>query len=459
MSYIEEKAKEVQEHFDKLLMFAKNNADKDAYFMEKELFQKLLKLGLTFLEIYIESVGTGNVGKKIELDNGEELKHKETRTTIHTTIFGELVIPHEYYYRAGEGGVFPLDSKLNLPERTYSYLLERFSMGVAVNDSYDESRRYIDELFGISLPQSSIQMVSRKSSAYFEEYYESKEIEPIKQGALTVISADGKGLPMKGNKSTENKKRLGRGEKNGKKKMALVGTVYNVKPQYEAENRSFKPQNKKVWAFLEDKERTMSLIEKDIESRLKASDNDNDLLFIADGARGLWGLKKKYFPDAVEILDWYHMSEYLWKAVYVFYPEGSEEAADWIDKMEDKIISGKVTDVIKGLRVRISKNKIKWNKLKTLKSVIDYFENNKKRMNYDEYIKKGYPIGSGNVESACRYLVKDRMEKTGMRWKIPGAQSILSLRATYINNDLNNYWEYYMKNENSRLYGNMRKTG
>ena len=70
-------------------------------------------------------------------------------------------------------------------------------------------------------------------------------------------------------------------------------------------------------------------------------------------------------------------------------------------------------------------------------------------MKYDEYIKKGYPIGSGNVESACRYLVKDRMERTGMRWKFPGAQSILSLRATFINDDLNNYWEYYMKKENS----------
>jgi len=408
MNYIEKKALETQEHFEDLLMFAQNNNDKDANYMEKEIFERLLRLGLKLMQVYIESVGTGDVGKFIMLKDGSKLKHKETRPITHTTIFGELIIKHDYYYKGCQEGVFPLDGQLNLPERTYSYLLERFSMGVAINDSYNESRKYISELFGILLPQSSLQKISKKSSAYFEEYYKEKKITPAEDGELTIISADGKGIPIKENNDNVNKKRLGRGEKNGKKKMALVGTVYNVKPEFDAENRVFKPENKKVWAFLEDKERTMSLIEKDIESRLY-NINNRDIVFIADGARGLWGLKNKYFPEAVEILDWYHMSEYLWKAVYVFYPEGSKEAFKWIEEMEVKIRNGKVVDVIKGLRVRISKNKIKGNKLKTLNSVIDYFENNKKRMKYDEYIRKGYPIGSGNVESACRYLIKDIM--------------------------------------------------
>ena len=456
MNYIEEKALEAQEHFKDLLMFTQNNDDKDANYMEKEIFERLLQLGLKLMQVYIESVGTGNVGKFIILKDGTKLKHKETRPITHTTIFGELSIKHEYYYKGCLEGVFPLDVQLNLPERTYSYLLERFSMGVAINDSYNESRKYIYELFGISLPQSSLQKISKKSSAYFEEYYKEKEIKPVENGELTIISADGKGIPIKGNNENVNKKRLGRGEKNGKKKMALVGTVYNVQPEFDTANRVFKPENKKVWAFLENKERTMSLIEKDIEFRTCNIDN-RDIIFIADGARGLWGLKNKYFPEAVEILDWYHMSEYLWKAVYVFYPEGSKEAFKWIEEMEGKIRNGKVVDVIKGLRVRISKNKIKGNKLKTLNSVIEYFENNKERMRYDEYIRKGYPIGSGNVESACRYLIKDRMERTGMRWKFPGAQSILSMRATFINDDLNDYWDYYMEKENFRLYGNMNK--
>jgi hypothetical protein len=457
MKYIEDNALEAQEHFQKLLMYVQNNRDKDSHYMEKEIFQRLLAIGNSLMKLYISTVGTGDVGKKIELRDGNKLKHIGERSIIHNTIFGEIPISREYYHKACIGSAFPLDNQLNLPERSYSYLLERFTMGVAINDSYDESRRYMHELFGIDLPQSSIQQISRKSSTYFEKYYKEKEVEGIKEGELLVVSADGKGIHIKGEEKIEGRKRLGRGEKNGKKKMALVGTVYNVSPQYGFEERDFKSKDKKIWAFLEDKERTMGLLRDDVNSRIEGTNFNKDILFLADGERGLWNLKEKYFPEAVGILDWYHMSEYLWKAVYVFYPEGSQESKDWIKEMEKKMFEGRVSDVVKGIQVRITKNKIKGNKLNTLRKVIEYFKNNKERMKYNEYISKGYPIGSGNVESACRYLIKDRMERTGMRWKFKGAQAILSLRAIYINNDLNDYWDYYMKNENYRLYNNLTK--
>ena len=457
MKYFEDKAIEAQEHFSNILMFAKNNSDKDVNYMEKEIFNKLLALGNTLMKVFIDTVGTGNSGNILELKDGKKLKHADTRPITHTTIFGEITINREYYHKALEGSAFPLDSQINLPDRTYSYLLERFSMGVALNESYEESKKYINELFGINLPSSSIQKISEKSSAYFEEFYKEKKIDSSKAGELIVVSADCKGIPIKNEKKSEIKKRLGRGEKNGKKKMALVGTVYNVEPQYDLENRKFNVKGKKVWAFLENKERTMELLRDDVNSRIEGNSFTNDIVFLADGERGLWNLKRKYFPEAVEILDWYHMDEYLWKAVYVFYPEGSKESVNWIKKMEQKMIDGKVMEVIKGIRVRITKNNIKGNKLKTLQKVIEYFTNNKDRMKYNDYIANGFPIGSGNVESACRYLVKDRMEKTGMRWKYKGAQAILSLRATYINGDLNDYWDCYMEKEKDRLYGNLTK--
>lgn len=157
-------------------------------------------------------------------------------------------------------------------------------------------------------------------------------------------------------------------------------------------------------------------------------------------------MKNEYFPKAIEILDWYHMTEYLWKAVYVFFSEGSKEAETWVKEMEGKMLNGKVANVVTGLKVRKTKLKLKGQRLKTLESVITYFENNKSRMLYNEYRSKGYPIGSGCIEGACRYLVKDRMEMTGMRWKVTGAQAVLSLRSVYINNDLNDYWNFFYGN-------------
>ena len=73
-------------------------------------------------------------------------------------------------------------------------------------------------------------------------------------------------------------------------------------------------------------------------------------------------------------------------------------------------------------------------------------------MRYNEYLAAGYPIGSGVAEGACRHLVKDRMERTGMRWTVEGAQAILDLRSTYLNGDWASFWTYFTKVEHQRLY-------
>ena len=80
-------------------------------------------------------------------------------------------------------------------------------------------------------------------------------------------------------------------------------------------------------------------------------------------------------------------------------------------------------------------------------------------MKYDEYLAAGYPIGSGVVEGACRHLVKDRLERTGMRWHPEGAQAMLNLRATYLNGEWDSYWAYHVAQEDERLYGKLGETG
>lgn len=86
-----------------------------------------------------------------------------------------------------------------------------------------------------------------------------------------------------------------------------------------------------------------------------------------------------------------------------------------------------------------------------------YFENHRKWMHYDEYLASGYPIGCGVVESTCGHIVKKRMEGTGRRWSIEGAESTLLLRSIYTSNDWNNYWKALRRMERNSLYGNILK--
>ena len=90
---------------------------------------------------------------------------------------------------------------------------------------------------------------------------------------------------------------------------------------------------------------------------------------------------------------------------------------------------------------------------KVVESAIEYLENNREHMRYDEYLAAGYPIGSGVAEGACRHLVKDRMEQTGMRWTVDGAQAMLHVRALYLNDQWEEFLEYRVEQEQARLYG------
>ena len=118
-----------------------------------------------------------------------------------------------------------------------------------------------------------------------------------------------------------------------------------------------------------------------------------------------------------------------------------------------KLLLGKVEGIIAELKELLSS--LSAGKQDLLQKTITYLENGKEFMRYDIYLTKGYPIGSGVVEGACKNLVKDRMEQCGMRWTIAGAESVLSMRSIQINKMTGDYWKYHIAQERNRLYGTL----
>jgi hypothetical protein len=133
--------------------------------------------------------------------------------------------------------------------------------------------------------------------------------------------------------------------------------------------------------------------------------------------------------------------------------EGSEEAERFVAERLRGLLEGRVGYVIGGLRQRLTKHGLSGARRKALGSVITYLENNREHMRYDRYIAAGYPIGSGVAEGACHHLVKDRMEQSGMRWTVSGAQAMLHLRATYLNDQWDEFIEDRLEREQTELYG------
>jgi hypothetical protein len=118
----------------------------------------------------------------------------------------------------------------------------------------------------------------------------------------------------------------------------------------------------------------------------------------------------------------------------------------------ERILCGMTGQVVKGLRQIVTKRHLTGAKANTIHNVCDYLYRNRDRMRYDQYLRNGWPIASGTVEGARKNLIRDRFERSGMRWTIPTAEALLKLRATHISGDLNDYWEHHIKHDQQRLY-------
>jgi len=295
---------------------------------------------------------------------------------------------------------------------------------------------------------------------------------PEEDEEILVYSNDCKGVPMR--RPADRLRSGGRrrpGEKANKKQMACVGTAYSIRGwvrtaedildevlRREKQGNRPRPKNKRVWAemtrVLQGEEtyngKTMVFAQQAIDLQCRDPDQQKTVVCLMDGERALWAEQREWLPRCIGILDIYHVMERLWQCAYCFHREGSAQAQMFFEQQLRMLLEGRVGYVIGGLKRRAES--LTGERRKTLRSTIVYFENNRQHMQYDEYLATGLPIGSGVAEGACRHVVKDRLEQMGMRWTIPGAQSMLDLRSTYLNEDWDEYVRHYIDQEQDALY-------
>ncbi len=172
------------------------------------------------------------------------------------------------------------------------------------------------------------------------------------------------------------------------------------------------------------------------------------LVCILDGALYLWtllGVVFKDVKDKVLILDIIHVLQYIWNIANTKWPKDLKAAKDYVYQKLLLILKGNIASYILELQNELMRGELTAAQAKEFLKVITYFKNHKHYMKYDHYLEKGYPIGSGVVESACGHLVKHRTEISGARWGIPGAEAILKLRSILKSNHWDEYWEFFTK--------------
>ncbi len=156
---------------------------------------------------------------------------------------------------------------------------------------------------------------------------------------------------------------------------------------------------------------------------------DTVVVIVADGAEWIWN-RATMFPKRCEILDFWHAVEKAWELARLRYGEESKRATSWVERIMDDLRAGKVKDVIARLQTLPTSTD---EERELLEGLIRYYTNNQGRMRYDEYLRLGYGIGSGAVESAHKQVVHARLRQAGMRWSEAGARRLLALRVLLLN--------------------------
>jgi hypothetical protein len=461
--------------------------------VEETIFRDLLVMGRSLLQAFLASSGEGDVGPTLTVlaDHPPDPPRvvprlDRIRPRPYLSIFGEVSVARACY---GEGRIeaAPLDARLHLPRRQYSYLLQKWLAAFVIDDAHAEAIKKLETILGLGLSVKASEDLNREQGSDVEPFQNHLPIpEATEEGPILVVTADCKGVPLVRSalppeeETTDTplpklaNKRRGKGEKANKKKMAAVGAVYTIDPfvrtadevidevmRKKAAGRRPVPAHKRVRAELLVGKVALFLWLADEVVRRDPT-RAKPLIFLSDGERALHDRQGEYLPeDAICILDLFHVMERLWKAAWCFFDESTQkrEAQGWVEKELRMLLEGKARYVVGGLRQMMTKRELKGAPRKTVREVTAYFQRNRARMKYDEYLASGYPIGSGVVEGACRHLVKDRLERTGMRWHPDGAQAMLNLRATYLNEEWDSFWSYHVEQEDDRLYRRLRKTG
>lgn len=434
------------------------------------------------LQSYIDARSA--LEQPVEVVGADGVTRPHMRSSMRTveTPFGEIHVTRKLYRAVGVAAIAPLDAALGLPGEKYTHEVRRVVAEESAKSSFDEVVELIDKRTGASVPKRQVEELTVRSAQDFDAFYADRLREPEASNDLLVLSFDGKGIAMRHDdlreatrKAAEAKprtlhSRLAKGEKPNRKRMAQVAAIYSL-PRWhrtiadvlhglhdprERDEKRPRPINKRVWASIEHGAQRV-VDDAFAEGLRRDPERARRWVVLVDGQRDqidrvLRGARKVGVEITI-VLDIVHVLEYLWRAAYAFHADGTPEAETWVEDRLLALLSGRPAgEIAKSLRAMIVRRSLDAKAAKPVVKCASYLVKNARWLHYDRALAEGLPIATGVIEGACRYLVQDRMGRTGARWSLTGAEATLRLRALRTSGDFDDYWQFHLAKEHERTH-------
>lgn len=409
-----------------------------------------------------------------------------TRTAghVHTreleTIFGTVTVTRVGYGAEGEGSLHPLDGQLNLPVEKYSHEVRRRVALEAAKGAFDAGVETLATYTGAHVPKRQFEELVVRAAQDFEAFYTARHAQAQAAsgtGPILVLTVDGKGVVMRpedlreatqkaaATRATSFTARLGRGRRLHAKRMASVAAVYTIAPFVRTPEQIFPPagtpvpsltrpapEHKRVWASLAaPPEAVIAALFDEAAHRdprhrktwvalVDGNETQVDLLLKQSTARQV---------PLLIVLDFIHVAEYVWEASRAFAADAHARDA-WVLPRLRAILRGKASHVAAGMRRSATRRGVAAEDRAPVDVCADYLLKYAPFLRYDLALLHGFPIATGVIEGACGHLVEDRMNLTGARWSLKGAEAVLRLRALRSSGDFAEYWRFHERAEYER---------
>lgn len=404
--------------------------------MEQKLKRVLFWLGGVVLHMWIMWLEKPSPAKTVKCDCGAWAQYRYQRAGTLRTIFGQIRYERAYYgCQQCKTGHYPLDRRLGLRPNAMSAELERLAGMMGVEAPFEQGSRLLEEMTLVSLSDHSL---SKAAQAYGAEQikreaeWEKQAYDPevlrecertVKPARRMYGSIDGGRVHIRGN--AEQVDAVWR-----ELKVGVWFTTYAKPPTGPDGKWSIRAKDIRYYADICKAETFGRLVwSTAVQQHAQLA---QELIILGDGARWIWDLVQEHFPDAIQIVDWFHACEYLEPVAKVACSDTQKRAA-WIEQTKTALWQGHIDDVIAACQPHVHPNRVD----DPAHKAITYYSNNRQRMDYPTYRANGYHIGSGTIESGIKQIASYRMKVAGAIWNFDSARKVSKARAAYLSGQWN----------------------
>lgn len=461
--------------------------------LEKQLEREGRELLRRLLQAHFDERGPGLSAVPVVDAEGQLHASARPHTRHLESLFGTVAVTRTGYGGTGQTSLHPLDAALALAPERYSHTVRERVAQAAAQLSFDEVLTQMEQQTGAHVPKRQVEELAQRAAQDFAAFYDQGPDERAvvlpAPPDIVVLSSDGKGVPLRScdlrpvtraaaaARQHKLQQRRSRGEKSGGKRMSTVASVYTSAPFVRTPEQILRelqpgaqavpverprPQDKRVWASLAQTPQEV-IRQAFAEAARRDPWHQQPWAMLVDGSayqlKIIHLVAREQQVQPTIVLDFIHVCEYVWGAAWSLFAEGDPAAEAWVQVRLREILRGRSQWVAAGMRRSATLQGLAPKERAGVDKCANYLRKYRAYLHYDRYLAAGLPIATGVIEGACRYLVKDRMELTRARWRLPGAEAVLCLRSLRASGDWEAYWAFHLQQEYQRHHASQYALG